>query len=419
MASQWLVGVAITTLVVGVAGLDNGLALTPPRGWRSWNCDHGDVNDTTIRRVVDAVTAKSRMVDGTPTSLLDVGFSHVGVDDGWQLCNAGRSVKGKPSFHAADGTPLVNQSRFPSLKDLVDYGHSKGVLMGWYDNNCICMDEYTLRSDPVWAETCYAADAKQIVDAGFDSIKIDNCGDDDGSGFVSRMKHINASGHAILVENSNQGHGAGPPRGLPNNTVAPGWCNFNIFRSGGDIGPDFMGTVGRLQRTIPFQDLKDPISRPGCWAYPDMLEVGNFQGPLNMTESRSHFSAWAVVSSPLVLGFDLTNSAMVDELWPIISNPEVHAVNQAWAGHPGRQVASTDTYQVWAKKLSATSQAVLVFSTSANPVDVSVPLSNVGLSGTASARDLWARQPAGQIDSTWSIKQLTSHDCRFFTLTSA
>lgn len=77
-----------------------------------------------------------------------------------------------------------------------------------------------------------------------------------------------------------------------------------------------------------------------------MLEVGNFQGPLNMTESRSHFSAWAVVSSPLVLGFDLTNSAMVDELWPIISNPEVHAVNQAWAGHPGRQVASTDTYQV-------------------------------------------------------------------------
>lgn len=124
------------------------------------------------------------------------------------------------------------------------------------------------------------------------------------------MKHINASGHAMLVENSNQGHGAGPPRGLPNNTVAPGWCNFNIFRSGGasslrlvesllvfhtldqwrhseavlnfgldknevfthlsfagDIGPDFMGTVGRLQRTIPFQDLKDPISRPGCWAY--------------------------------------------------------------------------------------------------------------------------------------------------------
>ena len=56
---------------------------------------------------------------------------------------------------------------------------------------------------------------------------------------------------------------------------------------------------------------------------PDMLEVGNFRSPLNITESRSHFSAWAVTSSPLILGFDVTDSAMVDELWPIISNPEV------------------------------------------------------------------------------------------------
>lgn len=54
------------------------------RGWRSWNADHGDVNDTTIRKVVDAVVARKRLVDGKLTSLLDVGFNHVGVDDGWQ-----------------------------------------------------------------------------------------------------------------------------------------------------------------------------------------------------------------------------------------------------------------------------------------------------------------------------------------------
>jgi hypothetical protein len=65
-----------------------------------------------------------------------------------------------------------------------------------------------------------------------------------------------------------------------------------------------------------------------------------------MTESRSHFSAWAVTSSPLVLGFDLLDDNLVDELWPIISNPEVHAVNQAWYNHPGRQVMITNDYQV-------------------------------------------------------------------------
>jgi hypothetical protein len=71
---------------------------------------------------VDAVTAKSRSVDGTPTSLVDLGFVHVGIDDGWQACGTGRMVNNKSSFHAADGTPLVNKTKFPDLKAMVDYG---------------------------------------------------------------------------------------------------------------------------------------------------------------------------------------------------------------------------------------------------------------------------------------------------------
>ena len=84
---------ALLGLFLGVAflsntaqGLENGLALTPPMGWRSWNAYHGDIDDQTVRRVVDIVTSFRPAVDGNLSSLLDLGYSHVGVDDGWQAC---------------------------------------------------------------------------------------------------------------------------------------------------------------------------------------------------------------------------------------------------------------------------------------------------------------------------------------------
>lgn len=45
-----------------------------------------------------------------------------------------------------------------------------------------------------------------------------------------------------------------------------------------------------------------------------------------------------IVSSPLVLGLDLLNKTNVDKIWPIISNTEAIAVNQAWAGDSGTLV---------------------------------------------------------------------------------
>ena len=72
----------------GAAGLDNGLAITPPMGWRSWNCFHGDVSAVKIESIIDALSDKARTVDGIPTSLADLGYTHVGVDDGCVLMNS-------------------------------------------------------------------------------------------------------------------------------------------------------------------------------------------------------------------------------------------------------------------------------------------------------------------------------------------
>ena len=74
----------------------------------------------------------------------------------------------------------------------------------------------------------------------------------------------------------------------------------------------------------------------------DMLEVGCSHGPggdddpgLTFAEARTHFGAWCIVSSPLILSHDTNNDTISDEIWSIISNTEAIAVNQAWAGDSG------------------------------------------------------------------------------------
>ena len=143
------------------------------------------MTDALIRKTIDAITSKARKVDGKPASLADVGYTHVGVDDGWQACGAG--VGGK-SFHGPDGKPILNKTKFPDLKQMVKYGHAKGVKMGWYDTNCMCCDEYVINQNKTYADLAYRADVAMLRDADFDSIKQDNCGDDQGLGFVARMK---------------------------------------------------------------------------------------------------------------------------------------------------------------------------------------------------------------------------------------
>lgn len=81
----------------------------------------------------DALTDRSNPVDGRPTSLLDLGYDHVGLDDAWQACGTG--ING--SFHDKDGNPLVNLKAFPNMTEMNERIHAKGVKSGWYLNNCV------------------------------------------------------------------------------------------------------------------------------------------------------------------------------------------------------------------------------------------------------------------------------------------
>ena len=106
--------------------LDAHPACADLQGWRSWNAFHGNVNQQTIQRQVDALASKKR-----GKSLLELGYLSIGLDDSWQACGMG--ING--SFHDETGTPLVDLKKFPNMSDMIDYAHAKNVRMGWYLNN--------------------------------------------------------------------------------------------------------------------------------------------------------------------------------------------------------------------------------------------------------------------------------------------
>jgi hypothetical protein len=152
-----------------------------------------------------------------------------------------------------------------------------------------------------------------------------------------------ATGRPMLVENCNDEFPFRP-------TVNPDGsldCPYNFYRTGSDNSPSFYTIVANLMQLNDYLN----ISQPNCFAYGDMLEVGapapqipthcNGTQRLTYDEALAHFNAWAVLSSPLILGLDLTNTSEYDMWWPIISNTEAIAINQAWAGEAGHLVAAS------------------------------------------------------------------------------
>ena len=131
-----------------------------------------------------------------------------------------------------------------------------------------------------------------------------------------------------------------------------------------------------------------------------MLEVGN--GNLTATESRAHFSIWAIMAAPLIAGNDL--SSMAADPKAILTAKEVIQVNQDLLGHQGTRVRDDGDREVWSKVQSGTGRrAVALFNRGGTAASISVSWSELGLaSGPAAVRDLWARSDLGSISDKYS-----------------
>lgn len=401
---------------LGVQAIDNGLGQTPPMGWRSWNLFGANVNQKLIMSIMDAVVDKKRTVDGVPTSLCDLGYCDVGLDDNWQKCGAGQTYQ----YHDDSGVPIINKERFPDMIAMTSHAHKLGLTAGWYGNNCICAEKKKA------TEAMYRGDVAALTVFGFDAVKLDGCGTQRDLDLWARL--INGTGRRVMIENC---HWGGT---VPNAT----WCPWNFFRTSGDVRASYSSVVSNLQTTVQWADKK--LSRPGCWAYPDMLEVGCQHGPggagdpgLTLAEMRSHFGAWVIVSSPLTLSHDLRNDTVMDLVWPVISNKEAIAVNQAWAGHSGspfKQAAQTvllgagenataqPSWQFFRKPLGGGKVAVLMMNHGSSAQTLTVNFADVPDLGCkrCKVRDVWERKDLGAFDSSFTAQDLASHDSRFLIL---
>jgi hypothetical protein len=127
-------------------------AATESRGQHHY-CPH---TCGSIAGAIDGIAAKNWSIGGRKVSLADVGYSSVGIDEGWEGC--GQGVNG--TQHDAHGNPVINTYRFPDMKSLVQYGHAAGVRMGWYQNGCAC-------GERVEKDVNYRGDIRQLTALGF------------------------------------------------------------------------------------------------------------------------------------------------------------------------------------------------------------------------------------------------------------
>lgn len=102
--------------VNGADRFNNGVALTPPMGWASWNLFRHNINEDIIKQIAKAM--KDAHLD-------ELGYQYINVDDCWMS-----------SVRDENGRLQGDLSTFPSgIKSLVEAVNSYGLKMGIYTSN--------------------------------------------------------------------------------------------------------------------------------------------------------------------------------------------------------------------------------------------------------------------------------------------
>ena len=241
---------------------DNGLARTPPMGWNSWNHFRGKFDDATVRAIADAMASNG---------MKQAGYVYVNMDDTWEL---GRDASGH----------ITTNKKFPNMKALADYVHSKGLKLGIYSSpgplTCAGYEgSYGHELD----------DAKTYAEWGIDYLKYDWCS-------AGRL-YEDSDMQAVYQKMGDAPRTVGRP-------IVFSLCQYgrnDVWKWGADVGGNLWRTTGdssdnwdSITRIGFGQDEHGAFAKSGHWNDPDMLEIGN--GGMTDTEYRTHMSLWALLS---------------------------------------------------------------------------------------------------------------------------
>jgi alpha-galactosidase len=330
------------------------LAPTPPMGWSSWNKFAEKIDDATIRAMADAMVS---------TGLRDAGYTYINIDDGWQ------------GTRGPDGKIRPND-KFPDMKALTDYVHSKGLKIGIYSSQ--------------GPRTCAGfegsyghvqQDAQSYADWGFDYLKYDLCSGEwfyDTADTVKRSyaemgAALKATGRPIVFSLCEYGRFDVGAWGRK--------VGGQLWRTTGDITDDY-----KTMAQIGFdKNGKAEYAGPNGFNDPDMLEIGN--GGMSLDEYTTHMTLWALSAAPLLMGHDLreTPAAMLK----LLENREVIAVDQDAKGVQGKAVRKEGALEIWAKPLADGSVALGLFNRGEAAAKMEVTAKDAGLATIDGARDLW------------------------------
>lgn len=344
------------------------LAATPPMGWNSWNHFACHVSDAVVRAAADAIASNG---------MKDAGYVYVNIDDCWQ---GHRDAKGM----------IHPNAKFPDMKALADYVHSKGLKLGIY-------------SSP-GPKTCggYAGsymheeqDAMQYAAWGVDYLKYDWC----SAARVYKPEEITAvykKMHEALVKT-----------GRP---IVFSMCQYGlkaVWRWGASVGGNLWRTTDDISdnyQSMYFnahsEDGIEKYAGPGHWNDPDMLEVGN--GHMTHDEYITHMSLWCILAAPLLAGNDLAK--MSPETSAILTNSEVIAVDQDPKGIQGHWIWEEGPYEILAKPLADGSTAVLLMNSGEDAERITLNLKDIGVFKPSEVRDLWAKKGLGKFTGSFSAE---------------